>query len=530
MMEENEIQLGDGLTYAKSYYIMGICDKGPTNEPIKIENITQAHEMFGINDVTRAWHEAHSVMGNEANYYITRINGTPSEFMVFGHRLNQSSNGGLMSEQYKAINLISYHSGEVWDECNITFTEDYIQINNPESIGGSASFYYEDHPTMGQLTEAINESFHAGEIGIMASCYNQFDDVNDIKEMYKDTYYSPLYFSDGEDQIEVTKNELHELLDMTYNILEGRVIDIFSIIGAYFDDINPIDYYGDTNYGKLYYSVDRDYLTNQHQIYPWRSVTFHGQAIDFCKRQMKQGILTHCVMAFNPVESVEEILKVNSYSMKVADASCLNDRFDIVEEGSNGDVIDNGKYISLVLGEFLYQDHNGMSYYNNGFVAYGAYLASNLSASSPTNDIIPHISTIRYNLDDDEIDYMGRLGVVTFRKSILKQAIVVSNGVTAALFDSPFHVVSNVRMVQLILNAYNSVLQAFVGQDVDRLMKTKAIDKTIELITTALISDGVAKNIVPRLTISPVGVALLELDVLCNYSIEYVKATTNIKL
>lgn len=524
MSNENEIDLGNGLTYAKSLYIMGVCNKGPTNYPILIKNVTQAHETFGINDVTKAWQEAYNTMGDEVNIYVVRVNGAPASYTIVGRKQLAYS-----MERFSAIELVSFHSGEEWNESSIVVTDTYLQISNPDSIGGSATFYFEDYATVGLLTNTINDAFHNGDIGFSAYTSAQFEDVYTIINNYMDEYYEAQYFNGGKDETEVAKNELHELLQMTYNILEGRTIDIFSIVGAYFDDISPLSRYNETTYGELYYVADRDYLDVPHEKDFTQQATFHGQAIAFCKKQMEQGILTHCVMAFNPPEVIEDILPVNSYSMKVADASCFSDRYDIIDN-VDGNITDNGKYISVVLGELLYSDHNGMMYYNNGYLAYASYLAGNLSSNSPTNKVIPNAHNIRYNLDDDEIDYLSKLGVVTFRKSILKDAIVISNGVTAALYDTPFHIVSNVRMVQLILNAYNSVLHAYVGQDVDRLIKTKAIDKTVEMITNALLSDGVAKKIVPNLTINTNGLAVLDLEIMCNYSIEYVKATTNIKL
>lgn len=516
-----EIDFGNGLSYAKSFYLLGEADKGPTNTPTLIRNENELVDIFGDNRLTQAWRQAYQTMGSDVNIYLTRINGTQANMTLYARSVTDG--------MYEAIRLKTCFSGEAWNETTAMFTDEYLQLSNPTSVQGEYLFFYDDYPTQGMLVNAINEACSSGYIGIRASATSQFSPTYEVISHYESKYYEPIYFVGGTDELNNTKNELHELLTMTYNILEGQKIDILSVVDVNFDDVSPLSVYGESSYGEKFYVSDRDYLDTVHLKQRDRQATFHGQVIDFCKKQQEQNILTHCVMAFNPVEAVEDILIKNSYSIKASNGTCLSDRFDIVES-IHGRIVDNGKYLSIVTGEFKYQDTHGMYYYDNAYIAYGAYLAGTLTSSSSTNKVIPNCSDLRYHLDDDEIEYLGKLGVVTFRKSILKDAIVVGNGVTAALFESPFHVVSNVRMFQLIQNAYNSILQAYVGENVNRLRKTQAMEKTIDTITKALISDGVAKNIKTYLEITDAGIANLEIDVLCNYSIEYVKATTNIKL
>lgn len=512
--------IGSEIAYAKSLYILGEASNGPTNTPMLIENIEQCKSIFGTGTLTGAWCEAYQTVGNDANVYLVRINGEPSEFTMVGI--------GSTIGSYDAIKIISTESGAIWNEVSIMFADEYIRISNPEEIGGYEVFYYDDYQTLSQLTNAINEANNVGSIGVRAYCNDQFRSVNDIRMNYRGAQYENFYMYYGDDETFLSKNELHAKLDMTYNILVGQSIDMLCVVGAYFDDISPIAHYGETEYGEIFYNSRRDYLDVENKNDYTKPGTFHGQLIEFCKAQMNQNILTHGVMAFNPVENIEDILRINGYSMKAANASCFSDRHDIVSQ--NNGTEDYGKYISVVIGEFEYVDIYGRRYYNNGYIAYAATLASRLTSDSPTNMVIPNVNGLRYHLDDEEILFLSKLGIVTFRKSILKNAIVVSNGVTAALSSSPFHVVSNVRMTQLIMSAYNTTLQVFVGEDVDRLSNTNEMHKAVERLTKALIQDRVAKDISATLEISPVGVALLTVSIMCNYSIEYVTASTNIKL
>lgn len=507
--------------YNKTLYILGEASYGPTNQPVNVTGKDQCLQEFGDGKLSEAWNEAFQIVGDNANIYLVRVNGTPSVVTIRA----VTSRGRV----YEALKITSYHSGSEWNDMCFIVGDEYITIQNPDSIGGNVVLYYESYPTMYAMAEAINYAFETGMIAARAYCTEQFAPVEEIKEYYSDSLWEPFYFYEGEDELHLTKNELHEKLEMTYNILIGQQIDIITVVGCYFDDISPLAYYGDTKYSKLFYSRNRDYLQLPHETKQDMPATFHGQLIRFCQSQMTQAVMTHAVMPFNPLQNVEEIMGQDSYFMKAINTTCLADRHDLSIQ-TDTETKDFGRYLSLTLGEFMYKDMKDKFYYNNGYIGYAAMLASNLSSESTTNMTIPGISRLRYHLEDKEAEYLSKLGVVTFRKSILKDAIVVTNGVTAAMSTTPYHVVSNVRMVQLIMCAFNKTMAQYVGEDVDKLKKSGAMKKEVDRLVEQVKSENVAKDLKVDLIISNDGIALLDISVLCNYSIEYVSASTHVKL
>lgn len=511
------------ISYGKALYILGTSVGGPTNTPVLIKDVLQGLNLFGVSNLMDAWYEAYQVAGDEVNIYLVRINGEPSTLNIQG--VEQYT-----SDAYDSIALTSYQSGELWNNTSIIISSESISISNPDEVGGGVTIYFEDNPTIGSITNAINYAFGKGVIGVYATCSNYSKPSEDIVRAYEYRLNEPIYMIGGDDDLFFNKNELHLKLSMTYNILEGQAIDVITVIGSYFDDISPLAYYGKTEYGELFYSSNRDYLELEHDTLIQKPATFHGQLIDFCKSQMRNSIATHGVIAFNPVENVEDIISTSAYITKVASATCLLDRHDLVQKVSETNIEDSGRYISITLGEFEYTDANGNLYYNNAHVGYGALIASTLTSDSLTNSIIPNISRLRYYLEDEESILLAKMGITTFRKSVLKDAIVVSNGVTASLNTSPYHVVSNMRMVQLTLYAYNNSLAKYVGEDVDLLIKNKSIEKDVEAIADALIEAKVVKDIKPQCNISRRGAAVVHLDLLPIYSTEYVGVTNTIKL
>lgn len=511
------------ISYGKSLYILGASVNGPTNTPVLIKDILQALNLFGPSELVNAWHEAYQVAGDDVNIYLVKVNGEPSTLNISGVDLHTS-------DAYDAISLVSYQSGELWNNTSIVVSKDYLKIVNPDEVGGGVTIYFDSYPTTGSITNAINYAFGKGAIGVYATCAICNKPYSDIVRAYEYRLNEPIYMLGGDDNLLFNKNELHHKLNMTYNILEGQAIDVITVLGAYFDDVSPLAYYGKTEYGELFYSSNRDYLEIEHDTLPQTPATFHGQLIEFCKKQMQCSIMTHGIIAFNPVENIEDILNDNAYITKAVSSTCLFDRHDLTQKTSETNIEDNGRFITITLGEFEYTGINGNTYYRNAHVGYGALVASTLTPQSLTNSIVPNIPTLRYYLEDDELVLLAKMGITTFRKSILKDAIVVSNGVTAALNTSPYHVVSNMRMVQLILNAYNNSLSKYVGEDVDLLIKNKSIEKEAEAIAKVLIEAKIVNDIKPNCKISRMGVAVVHLEILPIYSTEYVSATNTIKL
>lgn len=520
-MDFNVFRLPTGteVSYGKNLYILGTSDNGPLLEPMKITSEEEFKNIFGSNgSLIKAWREAYQVAENKINIFCVRISGTHAESRMFDY-----------------IKLTSVNAGEISNGISYTIYEYGIEIRNPIALNGeSFTFSYTDYPTMGQLVQVINNLTRAGKLSVWASIdeTNTFTETSRIRARFRtiDSLGKQIYLSGGDNGIYISKNELHECLEIAYNILEGQPIDIICISDAYFDDVSPLIYYGENQgYAQAYYMADRDYLTLPHKTEADKTVTFHGQLIDFCYKQMNSSIVTHGVLAFNQLENIEDIFDKQAYLNKAIFATCLSDGFDLRTK-SGDQTLDHGHFISLVLGEFVYKDESGNDYYNNGYAGYAAMLCLYLTPESMTNRLIPNISDIRYNLDDDEINTLSKMGVVTFRYSLYKKGIVVCNGVTTALATSPYHSVSNTRMVQMTVSYFKVLLDNFIGQDVKQLRITKSIEKAIEKLIIQLRQAKIIQDIKYSFMISSSGLAVLNLDILAIYAVEYVETIGKTKL
>ena len=518
-MDFNVFKLPSGaeVSYGKNLYILGTAENGPLLEPQVITTEAELYKVFGKNgSLIKAWRESYQIAGNKINIRCVRVNGQVATSSILDFFRLTSINAGAIN------NLIQY-----------TVYEYGIEIRNPLALNGeSYTFSYDQYQTIGQLIQVINELTRAGKLNVWASTDKSFERTTTMYNVFNsfDMASKDIYLKGGEDGIYISKNELHECLDLAYNILEGQPVDIICVADAFFDDVSPLYYYGDNkDYAQSFYIADRDYLTLPHEVDSSRTATFHGQLIDFCYKQLACSIVTHGVMAFNPLENIEDIFVKQAYLNKALFATCLSDGFDLITK-SVDDTIDHGKFISLVLGEFVYTDSSGLEYYNNGYAGYAAMLCLYLTPESMTNKLVPNISAIRYHLDDDEISTLSKMGVTTFRYSLYNKGIVVSNGVTASLSSSPYHNVSNTRMIQMTMAYFKILLDEYIGEDVQKLRATKSIEKAIDKLIITLRQYGIIQDIKYVFTINSNGYAVLNLNILAIYSVEYVDAVGKTKL
>lgn len=510
--------------YGKNLYILGTAGDGPLMEPVKAVNIDKVDRVFGRDGTLfQAWNEANQVAGQRINIFLVRISGENAEFDI-GFREN---------DDYESfLSLRSANAGSKHNKTEIYIHNDAFEIVNPPHIGGNHMLRYVDYPTLGTLSARINQLSREDKVSILSMTKLSNRATLDLVEHCNKEGLIGTCFNleNGYDGIDISKNEMYKNIESTLEVLEGQPIDILLIADAYFDDPYPVASYGiNDGYGRAFFTEGRDYITIPHATVRNKYATFHGLIVDFCYKQLLSSIVTHGVISFNPVENVEDVVDTQPYLAKAIFATPLSDRLDLVTKQGD-DVTDHGRFISITAGEFEYVDEYGNSYYNNASAGYAAMVCSEMTPRSTTNKPIPNITELRYHFDDGEAESLSKLGVTTFRYSVMKALIVVSNGVTAEREGSPYHTMSNTRMIQLTVCRLKHLLDEFIGQDVGRLKATSTINKAIDTLISELKATGVIKDIKYNLDIDNRGYARLELNIAAIYSNEYVKAVGNTKL
>lgn len=465
----------------RSMIILGTSKDGPVNVPVPIKSPEQAFEYFGgegslYKSYLKAFH-----VDNSLTIYLLRVTGSHAEAFVRG-----------FSDQRELalMKVRSMFAGEIYNEVQILTTHDeegnaFLVVTMPEeSRFDTMSYPLKDYDTIEALCRAINEDMRSGNSPIYAiTAYPE-----ESTESLRNTLLAEL--SGGWDGMAITKNELFLALDYTYLLLEGFYADVIVVADAYFDDVTPLAFYGEGEYGLSTFNEKRDYLSMIDSEKGDKVATFHGQLIDFCKKQVRVGFMTHGIIGMNLIEDYEQLQEDNrSYIMTLVNETSFNNRYDLAEQ-AGGNWIDSGYYISVVAGEFIYEYGSDEPYSDNWCVTYGAMLCALKNADTTTNVGIPNDYELSYEFTPEEMNVMAYLGVVCPRTSVRK-GLVVAAGVTAGLPGTDMQSIANVRQVQFAMSTLNGAVEDFTGEDFNALMRNKSIDKVVESALTELKSQGI---------------------------------------
>lgn len=483
-------------------YLLGTSVAGPYMEPIYIKNMEHAMKIFGSPEkgtLLKAFEQAYTRNKN-ISIYLMRISGKSATLGIEGilpERLDASGNPPCLlrlrtidaGEKYNtySIELETVNETTVLEDGLVDemILEQYLVLNTE-----SGRFYYDilNLQTALELTKYINDDCRQGFHNVMASTdypnestygiathfavSKQFDEIDEF------------FFSEGDDGLDDTRNDLYIACDLAYTLLSGRAIDTIVPVGLYVDDVHPAYLYGEGAYGSSFYSATRDYLQLTDTMNNNKVVSYHEQLIDFCREQTHLGYMTHGVIGMRPLAQVPDDIEYDdSYIQQIVEASAFKDRKGFLES-TYGTLIDKGFYISVVAHDLTFTPSFGLDYHDSGAVLYGAMLTGHYDTT--TRLPIGEKARLRYELSDKARYQLSRIGIVTFRDSV-RYGQVVHSGVSAAVEQNDYHNIANVRMTQLTMAYMNDAIQAIYSDnyapEVRRMMLEEEVRLRIELLT-----------------------------------------------
>lgn len=442
--------------FGQNLFLIGTSNRGPYMEPTLVTSPEQAEKVFGSfhkGNLVKAFNQAYDE-DRDIPIYLMRIGCTPSTLNLYPYGLTEQS-------------VIQFEVSDVVDD--FTYSIEFKLAELDEGVikkyailkTSSGYIYYEIHEQMtaNELSRLVNRDYRDNIHGIKCSAIDPNCMVNYLYEEYENQILS---FVPGNDGIDINKNYTYLELEMAYEILQSRNVDVIVPVDCFIDDIHPAFLYaGDSYYGTAVYDRRKDYLSLLDSANNDTPVTFHEQLIEFCRRQTLLGYMSLGVMGFRPLAQVPETIAYdNSYITRILDMTAFRRQTGFIDF-VNGRYYDKGFYIMPVGSELVF-DHNGIQYHDNGYIRYAALTAS--TKETTTNMMVGDDVELRYELSNQTRSDLSRLGIVTFRKSVRK-GIVVQSGVTAASEQTDYHTLANVRMVQLVITTVNDVIEYIRTQD-----------------------------------------------------------------
>ncbi len=466
--------------------LIGTAEKGPYMAPTLITSVAKAKEVFGSfnrGNLVRAFTQAFDT-SRDIPIYMMRIGCTASELTI-------------RDSEVDYLHLQSY---DVTDDYNnyIRFSVEEIIRNDGETVikkvlnlytkDGYFMYEIEDQMTVNDLSRLINNDYRANIHQIKCSAITPNCMVSYLYEDYEDL---AIPFTPGNDGTDITKDYTYLELELAYDILQGRNVDVVVPVDCYIDDIHPVFLYKDDSYyGGSVYSNGLDYLTLLDTANGNQPVTFHEQLINFCFKQTLLGYMSLGVIGFRPLVKVPDgVARDNSYLTRILDMTAFRKRTGFTTEVA-GKVYDRGFYIQPVASELVF-NFEGLEYFDSGVVRYAALVASTMQTT--TNMMVGDDVRLRYDLSNYTRSDLSRLGIVTFRNSV-RRGLVVQSGVTAAVESSPYHQLINVRMVQLTISAVNATIEELRTQEYKGEILRSVTERSIAETLSALKSVGIIES------------------------------------
>jgi hypothetical protein len=162
----------------------------------------------------------------------------------------------------------------------------------------------------------------------------------------------------------------------------------------------------------------------------------------------------------------------NVYLMKATDGTIITD--------NEGQPFDLGCYISVIAGPEVVVSSPRMGLYNDsGVTKYAAFESRKKVSSAPTNKKLESVSGSRYKFSVPQINRLTANRYVTFMNRASDNALVYTDGVTAALPNSDYSRIVNVDVVRAIVDDVYLAAEPFIGEPMS-LANSNALSAAVE--------------------------------------------------
>lgn len=424
------------------------------------------------------------------------------------------------------ITLESYFAGEVYNEGEVTVEKMQnstgqdigvkVTITKPDSklAAGEAPQVYTsiDYPTFGLLVEAINEKNGTYKASTL-----------DEDELTENLVVSSAYFSDGDDGLNLSKDELFECLSGirdtegyivkqgAYQLLENYQVDTVVPVGVYADDV----------------------LMDKHQNFAYELALFC--AISSYKNKTTNGAIAMKPLRDTSLAGIQKHAKYlanyyNEYYMLDATGSPIVDQ--------NGDKMDLGKFISVVAGPGIMFNHAVKSLREaNPAVMYMAYNSTLQSQSAPTNKRVTGSTGLKYNFSNSQLNDIVGNRMVTFglKYSSTGQALggaFCIDGPTAARPGSEYARLTTIKVIRDVADAMREVADPYIGE-ANTIEQRNALSAAISKRLDLLVENGVildySFNLVATAQDQLLGQASLELGIVAPQELRKITSIIGLK-
>jgi hypothetical protein len=377
------------------------------------------------------------------------------------------------------VKIESLFGGEVYNDVTVevkhilvggTIADKEIVITKPlnkRSHKNEAPLSYKasDYATLLELVEAINDDENNNIV--LAEVDEDFEDITTMK-------LEQLAESDlegGDNGINISKQEMFEKLsgkrdaagmvieEGAYSVLQNYIVDFVVPLGVYADD----------------------QLLGEYENFASELAYFCG-IVSSVHMHLTHGIISVKPVKRNDMISIENYIKgLEAYS----NVYLMRDVHGNIETNDEGEPFDMGQYISVLAGQEFSCISNRLGIVNQvATIKYAAMCSVLKPSSAPTNKKFESVVGLKQKYSVGQLNRLAAKRFVTFKGRASDNAIVTTDGITAALDTSDYRRIVHVNVLRDILSEIHKVAEPFIGEPISVPTSnalTSAIDKKLSI-------------------------------------------------
>ena len=435
----------------ESVLILGTAADGALNVPYPVVSAEQAAAYFGNYTGAQAGATLlpamYRVIGaGSADIRLMRISGTYASLT-----LNDD-------DENPVLKITGLHPGKKYEACKVGVTSTTLTVVDVD--GTSHTYTLANYSTLGELAKAINTDNNDVQIDV-AGTYKYADEIPTFTEVAV-----AQNLTNGDDGINLTQAELKTAVESALAEVVDYEVDIVYVPGLY------------VNY----------------------TLADGGGTVD---QDAAEVVAEHCYEASQRVGERIAVLETKPLDnptlanvARLVDTLKKNDNKlsfkHPTEVDEDGNPIDIGKYISVVVGESIYEDPK-IGYYSSPMGATYVGLITTLPVkSATTNKVVSGVQKLLYSFSSAQLNDLVGARYVVFRNRV-NRGIVVTDGVTAADPNSDYSRLSTVRIVNAAINGVRVVTEPFLGEG-GTPQHFNAMHTAVDGVIEAMLQDGALQD------------------------------------
>lgn len=429
-------------------FFIGTAELGELNVPKLIPDLAYLYSEYGRKgSLVKAIERFIDTSDNSnKNIYAIKTTGSQSKAIIDINVLGKDviKDGVIFKSKY---------ASDIFDDLRISLGANEISFYVNEKL--IKSYGYDECVTINNLANKVNNDTNNNKNYVYMETY--VDDSVKLKGAFC-VNDENIYLHTGNTGLDSSKNDLYISLKNTLSLIKGYEIDVLVPLECYLDDISY-----DTESDKSH--ADKLTLSKNN-----KKTSFYDLVSEFIHSQFIAGKTTIAVLGFNPNidydnETKYQILKENKINSK--------------------DYISN----SFIVVPFNNIYNSKFNIKSNGQTELGIIIKETPPNQAITLKSLSSECSSVERFPNEKLIEISKNQMIPFRYSHYTENTVIGASITTSDSENKgYHYLQNIMMLQFIVKLLNKLLEGYIGEEINILIKNNQIKNDCDDLLSELTS------------------------------------------